>query len=132
MPDTKNFSLRVSTLDGLLKKKEGISLKEMMEEVNDRLDRRGVTRVKSKNTILRDLDEIRNRFCTKIISFRDQDDERILRYRYADIDFSIRHLLPMLLEHRCQLGLIFRFCSICLGPFFIEWAEELFDLLDRV
>ena len=130
MPDTKNFSLRVSTIDGLLKKKDGISMKEMMDEVNERLDRRGVTHVKSKNTILRDLDEIRNRFYAKIITFRDEDDERIVKYRYADIDFSISWLLPILLEHRCQIELIFRFCVICLGPSFVIWAEELLDLLN--
>ena len=82
-------------------------MKEMMDEVNERLDRRGVTHVKSKNTILRDLDEIRNRFYAKIITFRDEDDERIVKYRYADIDFSISWLLPILLEHRCQIELIF-------------------------
>lgn len=130
MPDTKNFSLRVSTIDGLLKKKDGISMKEMMDEVNERLDRRGATHVKSKNTILRDLDEIRNRFYAKIITFRDEDDERIVKYRYADIDFSIRWLLPILLEHRYQIELIFRFCIICLGPSFVIWAEELLDLLN--
>ena len=130
MPDTKNFSLRVSTIDGLLKKKDGISMKEMMEEVNNRLDRRGATHVKSKNTILRDLDEIRNRFYAKIITFHTPEDGRIIRYRYEDVDFSISLLLPILMEHRCQIELIFRFCIICLGPSFVKWAEELLDLIN--
>ena len=129
MPDTKNFSLRVSTLDSLLKKKEGISMKEMMNELNDRLDLRGATHVQSKITILRDMDEIRNRFYARIIRFHDPVDARIIRYRYADMNYSICNLLPLLLEHRCQLELIFRFCSICLGPPFIIWAKELFDML---
>ena len=102
----------------------------MMEEINKRLDRRGVTHVKSKITIFRDLDEIRNRFYAKIITFQDTDDGRVTKYKYADKDFSISWLLPILLEHRCQIELIFRFCIICLGPSFVKWAEELLDLLN--
>ena len=61
MPDTKNYSLRVKVLDGLLRTREGVTIHEMLQVVNERLEERGIRPVRTKDTILKDITEISSR-----------------------------------------------------------------------
>lgn len=89
MPDTKNFRLRVKVLDSLLRKREGVTIHEMLHVVNQRLEERGIAPVKTKDTILKDITEMANEFHVRVLRIRDERDSRIIRYRYEDKDFSI-------------------------------------------
>ena len=89
MPDTKNFSLRIKILDGLLRKEDGVSIKEMLRVINDRLEDKGIPPVTSRDTILNDITELSNEFHVKILKRKAQYDSRIILYRYADVRFSI-------------------------------------------
>ena len=60
MPDTKNYSLRVKVLDGLLRTREGVTIHEMLQVVNERLEERGIRPVRTKDTILKDITEMAN------------------------------------------------------------------------
>ena len=89
MPDTKNYSLRVKVLDGLLRTREGATIHEMLQVVNERLEERGIRPVRTKDTILKDITEMANEFHVKILKIRDNLDARIVRYRYENSNFSI-------------------------------------------
>ena len=89
MSYNKRFSLRVKVLDGLLRKKKGVSMREILRVVNKELECQGVCPVRSKDTIFLDMDTLSNNFFVKIEKFRDKSDERIIRYRYEDLSFSV-------------------------------------------
>lgn len=89
MPNTKNFSLRVRILDGLLQQRKGVSIQDCLRVINHRLTARGIPPVTSKDTILKDMTEMANGDYVNIESFHDPFDGRIIRYRYERADFSI-------------------------------------------
>ena len=89
MNNNKGFYLRAKVLDGLLRKKEGVSMREILRIVNAELERQGVCPVRSKDTIFDDMDAISNNYYVNIVNFRDKSDKRIIRYRYEDLSFSI-------------------------------------------
>ena len=89
MPNTKNFSLRVRILDGLLQQRKGVSIQECLRVINHRLKAKGIPTVTSKDTILKDMTEMANEHFINIESFHDPFDGRIIRYRYEDSSFSI-------------------------------------------
>lgn len=91
MPDTKNFSLRIKILDGLLRKEDGVSMKDILRVINNRLEDKGVPSVTSRDTILNDITELSNEFHVKILRRKAQYDSRVILYRYANVDFSIYH-----------------------------------------
>ena len=91
MPDTKNFSLRIKILDGLLRKEDGVSMKDILRVINNRLEDKGVPPVTSRDTILNDITELSNEFHVKILRRKAQYDSRVILYRYANVDFSIYH-----------------------------------------
>ena len=85
----KRFFLRAKVLDRLLKREEGVSRYEILQEVNDELERHGVCPVKTKDTIFNDMATISNLYCIPIMKFQDKLDNRIILYRYEDLSFSI-------------------------------------------
>ena len=89
MSYNKRFSLRLIVLDGLLRKKEGVSMKEILQVVNNDLELHGVCPVKSKETLLQDMIELGNSYHVVIVKFKDKSDHRIIRYRYENLSFSI-------------------------------------------
>ena len=74
MPDTKNYSLRVKVLDGLLRTREGVTIHEMLQVVNERLEERGIRPVRTKDTILKDITEMANEFHVIVQKVRDSID----------------------------------------------------------
>ena len=83
MPNTKNFSLRVRILDGLLQQRKGVSIQDCLRVINHRLTARGIPPVTSKDTILKDMTEMANGDYVNIESFHDPFDGRIIRYQFA-------------------------------------------------
>ena len=82
MPNSKNYSMREKALDGLLKRRDGVSMQEIIRVVNHQLSKRGVPEVRTKDTILNDMTEISNKYHVKIEQIQDCFDRRIIRYRY--------------------------------------------------
>ena len=124
MPDTKNFSLRIKILDGLLRKKDGVSMKDMLRVINDRLEDKGIPVVMSRDTILNDITELSNEFHVKILRRRAQYDNRVILYRYADVSFSIYNSplsFKELKEMRGALAILSRFEGM---PQY-KWINEL-------
>ena len=129
MPDTKNYCLRVRTLDGMLRRKDGVTIHEMLQVVNERLEERGVRPVKTKDTILKDITEISNDFHVRIFRVRDGDDSRIIRYRYENTDFSIYD--SCLTEKQIkELRLSLRLLSRCKGFQELKWVRDLCNSMD--
>ena len=89
MPNNKRFSLRVRVLDRLLRKRNGASMKEILQVVNEELEKRGASPVNSRETIFMDIHEISNTHHVRIKKFRDRLDKRIIRYRYENKSFSV-------------------------------------------
>lgn len=124
MPDNKNFCLRVKILDGLLRKREGVTIHEMLHVVNKRLEERGIRPVRTRDTILKDMTEIANEYHVKIQRIREADDSRVIRYRYENRDFSIYESWlseKLTLELRDALQILSR----CKGLPEIKWIKEL-------
>ena len=129
MPDTKNYCLRVKALDGMLRRKDGVTVHEMLQVVNERLEERGVRPVKTKDTILKDMTEISNDFHVRILRVRDEDDSRIIRYRYEKMDFSIYD--SGLTEKQIkELRLSLRLLSRCKGFPELRWVRDLCESMD--
>ena len=114
MPDTKNFSLRVKVLDGLLRKREGVTIHEMLQVVNERLEERGICTVRTKDTILNDITEIANEYHVRIMRIRDRMDSRVIRYRYENTDFSIFYS-GLTAQQSSELRYSLRLLSRCKG-----------------
>lgn len=124
MPDTKNFSLRVRVLDGLLRTREGATIHEMLQVVNERLEERGIRPVRTKDTIFKDITEIANEFHVRVLKIRDNLDSRIVRYRYENTGFSIFEsglTAQQERELRCSLQLLKR----CKGFPKLKWVQDL-------
>ena len=81
--------MREKILDGLLKRREGVSMQDIIRVVNHQLSQRGVPEVRTKDTILNDMTEISNKYHVNIEQIQDGFDRRIIRYRYEKPDFSI-------------------------------------------
>ena len=124
MPDNKNFCLRVKILDGLLRKREGVTIHEMLHVVNRRLEERGIRPVRTRDTILKDMTEIANEYHVKIQRIREADDSRVIRYRYENRDFSIyESWLTEKQTHELRDAL--RILARCKGLPEIKWIKEL-------
>ena len=124
MPDNKNFSLRVKVLDGLLRKRNGVTIHEMLHVVNENLEERGVCPVKTKDTILKDMTEIANEYHVRILRMRDTDDSRVIRYRYENSDFSIYE--SDLSEKQVEeLRFALRILARCKGFPKVRWIQKL-------
>jgi len=78
MPDTKNFNLRVRILDGQ-RRRDGVSMQEILQVFNRRLDDRGVKAIKAKGTILKDLTGLANEYNVRIVRGRNEYDSRVIR-----------------------------------------------------
>ena len=89
MTYNKRFSLRVKILDGLLRKRQGVSMKEILRVINDVLECHGICPVLSKDTIFLDMDALSNEYHVDIMKIRDKFDNRVIRYRYENLSFSI-------------------------------------------
>ncbi|MCR4852509.1 MAG: WYL domain-containing protein [Prevotella sp.] len=129
MPDTKNYSLRVKVLDRLLRKKEGVTIHEMLEEINGKLEVRGYRPIRTKDTILRDLVEISNVFHVRILKTRDPDDSRHIRYKYESADFSI-YESGLTTKQIKELRLVLQSLIRCKGFSELEWLQELCKAMD--
>lgn len=129
MPDTKNFSLRVKVLDGLLRKREGVTIHEMLQVVNERLEERGICTVRTKDTILSDITEIANEYHVRIMRIRDRDDSRVIRYRYENTDFSIFYS-GLTAQQSSELRYSLRLLSRCKGFPELKWVKNLCSSMD--
>ncbi len=84
--NNKNYSLRLVLIDRCLRKARGVSVREMMDFINDYFEERGMSRVRSKQTIQNDLVQLENDYYTTIE--RRKVGHNVL-YRYEDRSFSI-------------------------------------------
>ena len=64
-------------------------MQDIIRVVNQQLSQRGVSEVRTKDTILNDMTEISNKYHVNIEQIQDGFDRRIIRYRYEKPDFSI-------------------------------------------
>lgn len=104
-------------------------MKEMLQVVNERLEERGVSPVRAKDTILNDIAVISNEYYVRIRKSKDEEDARIIRYRYEDTDFSIYDSpLPekQMREFMFSLGVLAR----CDGVPGLEWFRHLYRKMD--
>ena len=129
MPDTKNFRLRVKVLDSLLRKREGVTIHEMLHVVNQRLEERGIAPVKTKDTILKDITEMANEFHVRVLRIRDERDSRIIRYRYEDKDFSI-YETGLTEQQMRDLRSSLQFLMRCKGFPELEWVRNLCNSME--
>ena len=129
MPDNKNFCLRVKALDGLLRKREGVTIHEMLHVVNESLEDRGICPVKTKDTILKDLTEIANEYHIRILRMRDTEDSRIIRYRYENSNFSIFET-GLSEEQGRELRYALRMLTRCKGFPKVKWIQKLCLAMD--
>lgn len=129
MPDTKNFSLRVKVLDGLLRTREGVTIHEMLQVVNERLEERGIRPVRTKDTILKDITEMANEFHVRVLRVRDDIDSRIVRYRYEDSDFSI-YETGLTARQTRELRYSLRLLARCKGFPKLKWVQDLCSSMD--
>ena len=129
MPDNKNFCLRVKALDGLLRKREGVTIHEMLHVVNESLEERGICPVKTKDTILKDLTEIANEYHIRIQRMRDTKDSRVIRYRYEKTDFSIFDT-GLSEEQSWELRYALRMLTRCKGFPKVKWIQMLCSSMD--
>ena len=129
MPDNKNFCLRVKALDGLLRKREGVTIHEMLHVVNESLEDRGICPVKTKDTILKDLTEIANEYHIRIRRMRDAEDSRVIRYRYENSDFSIFES-GLSEEQGRELRFALQMLTRCKGFPKVKWIQKLCSSMD--
>ena len=129
MPDTKNYSLRVKVLDGLLRTREGVTIHEMLQVVNERLEERGIRPVRTKDTILKDITEMANEFHVIVQKVRDSIDGRIVRYRYKDSDFSI-YDTGLTAKQTRELRYSLRLLAHCKGFPELKWLQDLCNSMD--
>ena len=76
-------------IDRLLRTENGSSASEILEKVNQVLVEICLHPLKRRDTILNDILEIENRHHVRVITWKDKDDKRIIRYRYEKLSFSI-------------------------------------------
>ena len=134
MPNNKRFSLRVRVLDALLRKNEGVSMRDILRAVNKILDIRGIPPVRSKDTILRDMLAIENGYQVVIVTLKDKRDCRIIRYRYKDSSFSIFNS-PLSDEEIKEIKGLFDVLSSFKGFPQSDWLHELcarFDVASEI
>lgn len=129
MPDNKNFWLRVKVLDSLLRKREGVTIHEMLRVVNESLEERGVSPVKTKDTILKDMTEIANEFHIRILKMRDAEDSRVIRYRYENSHFCI-YESGLSEDQTRELRYALRVLARCKGFPRVRWIRELCSSMD--
>lgn len=129
MPDTKNYSLRVKVLDGLLRTREGVTIHEMLQVVNERLEERGIRPVRTKDTILKDITEMANEFHVIVQKVRDSIDGRIVRYRYKDSDFSI-YDTGLTAKQTRELRYSLQLLARCKGFPELKWVQDLCNSMD--
>ena len=124
MPTNKNFYLRSMVIDRLLRTENGSSASEILEKVNQVLVEIGLHPLKRRDTILNDILEIENRHHVRVITWKDKDDKRIIRYRYEKLSFSIYNypLTPQQVEDiKGALNLLMTFKGM---PQY-KWVEQL-------
>lgn len=89
MPDNKRYALREQVLDRMLQTPNGATVVEMMDACNNAFYNAGYSPISAQNTILNDLLNIENKYKVPIERLRNSGDHRIVRYRYANPNFSI-------------------------------------------
>ena len=123
MPNSKNYSMREKILDGLLKRREGVSMQDIIRVVNHQLSQRGVPEVRTKDTILNDMTEISNKYHVNIEQIQDGFDRRIIRYRYEKPDFSI-YAKPFTAEDEQKIQGFLNFLSQFEGMPQMDWVRD--------
>ena len=123
MPNSKNYSMREKILDGLLKRRDGVSMQEIIRVINHQLKQRGVPEVRSKDTILNDMTEISNKYYVNIEQIQDNFDRRIVRYRYERADFSI-YKKPFTAEDEQKIQGFLNFLSQFEGMPQMDWVRD--------
>lgn len=134
MPNNKRFSLRVRVLDALLRRNEGVSMRDILRVVNKILDMRGIPHVRSKETILRDMLAMENEYHVVIETLKDKRDNRIVRYRYEDLSFSIFNS-PLTEDEISEIKGLFDVLSSFNGFPQSDWLHELcarFDVASEI
>lgn len=89
MANTKNFAVRLQVIDPMLRRPEGVTLKEMMEACNRRFREMGKEQddmVTAVNTLHNDLDTIKDMYDAKIC---EEKRGKPKYYRYKDPTFSV-------------------------------------------
>jgi predicted DNA-binding transcriptional regulator YafY len=113
----------------MLRKTEGSDIHEMLDAVNSYLSERGFPLVKTKGTLLNDMDEISNGYHVNIESLRGCPDGRRIKYRYEDVSFSLfnNHLsVRHIREIRRALSILNSFKGL---PQF-DWIDEMYSRFD--
>ena len=111
-------------IDRLLRAKNGSSASEILEKVNQVLVEIGLRPMNRRDTILNDILEIGNRHHVRVLTLKDKDDGRIIRYRYEKLSFSIYNypLTPQQVEDiKGALNLLMTFKGM---PQY-KWVEQL-------
>ncbi len=89
---TQQYAVREVIIDRMLHSEQGATLKELMAACNDALIADGRKGVRSLNTISADITNISNRYNQEIEEIKESYDHRIIRYRYANRNFSIYNI----------------------------------------
>ena len=129
MPNNKRFSVRVRVLDALLRRDEGVCMREILRVVNKMLDMRGISTVRSKETMLRDMLAIENGYQVLIEKLKDKRDCRVVRYRYENTAFSIFNS-PLSDEEIKEIKGLLDVLSFFKGFPQSDWLHELFARFD--
>lgn len=121
MLNTRNSFIREVIVDRCLSGKRAMSATEIMAEVQKFLDLNQETKGSSRNTILRDIHSIRDRWNVEI-----SEDKigKVIYYKYKDPMFSIYRSTLTVVELEKLLHLIQILKSYVGLPQF-EWVEEL-------
>ena len=111
---TQQYAVREVIIDRMLHSEQGATLKELMAACNDALIADGRKGVRSLNTISADITNISNRYNQEIEEIKESYDHRIIRYRYANRNFSIYNIIIIL---RCFLLCLSCIClsTLCIS-----------------
>ena len=89
---TQQYAVREVIIDRMLHSEQGATLKELMAACNEALIADGRKGVRSLNTISADITNMYNRYNQEIEEIKESYDHRIIRYRYANRNFSIYNI----------------------------------------
>jgi predicted DNA-binding transcriptional regulator YafY len=122
MPLAKNCNLRYQVLDHCLHSPDGMTLSQLREACNAKLELAGYYPIgqKSKNTILGDIEFMMNYYNAPIISYRNG---RFIYYKYENPEFSIfKSTLPE--EDLMKIQQTLQMLGSFEGRVNFEWVEE--------
>ena len=124
MAQTKNALIRQRVIDRCLRSRWHYSVNDLMEACNIALEEAGYNKVKSKVTILKDLDGIVNDFPDAVIVTKKEG--RNVYYEYEDKSFSIYNI-PLNDDEMAQLAQTISILSKFEGMPNFDWVDDLIE-----